>query len=124
MNNQEAFDKICKHLMTQNEKAWENGSCVLCTPTGLKCAIGCLIPDELYDPSLENLVPAYIGTVERLKPLFDGVDKDLLDHCRCVHDNADLRDWARDLRHVAEQHLLMPPDCIKESSEEPTSAAR
>jgi hypothetical protein len=53
MTLQETFDKVCVHLLTQLQKSVfldSNGSmaCAYRGPNGLKCAVGCLIPDELY----------------------------------------------------------------------------
>ena len=46
MNRQEVFDKVAIHLLTQNAKALNSGGlCVYKTPNGLRCAVGCLIPD-------------------------------------------------------------------------------
>lgn len=62
-SKQEVFDRAVKHLAQQGEPALcvlpqnddtEEYSCAYRTPSGLKCAAGCLIPDELYRPSFEN----------------------------------------------------------------------
>lgn len=56
MTKQELFDTVTKHLLTQKCKALgDDGSmCRYKTDTGLKCAAGCLIPDDKYDPRLEQ----------------------------------------------------------------------
>lgn len=56
MTNQEAFDTIVAFLIRQGEPAMEGSKCLLRTHNGLKCAVGCLIPDEKYAVELENLL--------------------------------------------------------------------
>ena len=63
MTKQEVFDKVATHLLKQGEKAeysTEFGEpiCAYRTSEGLKCAVGCLIPDDLYEERLENLPAA------------------------------------------------------------------
>src|SRR5260221_432320 len=54
------FTKVTKHLLTQNAKAesfnkkTQHTDCCYLTPTGLKCAIGCLIKSDCYDPAIEG----------------------------------------------------------------------
>jgi len=55
MTNQEIYTKVRKHLLTQKERAAENGySCRYRTEEGLTCAVGCLIPEELYTGNIEG----------------------------------------------------------------------
>ena len=60
----DVFNKVSEHLLTQNERslALADLCCVYRSPTGLKCAVGCLIADEFYTPRLEGLgVESVIG---------------------------------------------------------------
>jgi hypothetical protein len=65
MNQQEIFDTVAKHLFEQGEQstAWDEdfkkNKCRYRDGIGkkgkvLKCAVGVLIPDEDYDPAMEN----------------------------------------------------------------------
>ena len=62
MNNieQELFNRVKTHLLNQGERAdsdVQNAGiyeCVYHSSSGLKCAIGCLITDEVYRPSMEG----------------------------------------------------------------------
>ena len=67
LTKQEIYDKVCAHLAQQKVRATEslNGSffiqcnlrwrgCRYRTSNGLKCAIGCLIPDDLYSSDMEK----------------------------------------------------------------------
>ena len=54
-SQQEVFDVVATHLMTQKQQCvTESWSCRYRHTNGLKCAIGALIPDELYNFNLEE----------------------------------------------------------------------
>ena len=58
------FNKVSEHLLDQNHRSLSVADlrCLYRSPTGLKCAVGCLIKDEFYTPRLEGLgVEAVIG---------------------------------------------------------------
>lgn len=46
--------EVIKRLREQGFLAMEEGMCRYRTPQGLKCAVGVLIPDELYSGSMEG----------------------------------------------------------------------
>jgi hypothetical protein len=51
---QEIFDIVSRHLLSQGIKSIDmSGTCLYRGPNGLKCAVGCLIPDDLYRQQLE-----------------------------------------------------------------------
>ena len=53
--DQTAFDAAYVHCMKQKVRAVsDDGDCLYRGPNGTKCAVGCLIPDDLYDPSMEH----------------------------------------------------------------------
>jgi hypothetical protein len=55
MNTQQVFDEVLKHLWQQNESARSGDDCVYFDEeTGMKCAIGCLIPSEYYSSDMEG----------------------------------------------------------------------
>lgn len=61
MTKQETFDIVAKHLLAQNKKALAvfedniNEGCAYRGADGTKCAAGCLIPDDKYDPTFEGV---------------------------------------------------------------------
>ena len=56
MTEQEIFDTVLTHLREQGKAAaTDDGGCRYRGPDGTACAVGCLIPDELYDPVIEGL---------------------------------------------------------------------
>ena len=48
MSMREIFNKVEKHLLKQNKQSIRIGSCKYRTDSGLSCAVGCLIPDQMY----------------------------------------------------------------------------
>ncbi len=61
MTDQEVFDKVVRHLWQQGERAGDGDSCFYRGPGNMKCAVGCLIPDDTYQPAMEGA-----GVVELL----------------------------------------------------------
>lgn len=66
MTPQEVFDTVCAHLAQQGRRSVDHKDdgdgyyfarprCAYRGLGGLKCAIGCLIPDEEYDPRMEGM---------------------------------------------------------------------
>jgi hypothetical protein len=52
---QEVFDIVVNHLFTQGRPAYDVAQgCMYRAPDGLRCAVGVLIPDDLYDPEFET----------------------------------------------------------------------
>ena len=92
MNNQEVFDKVSTHLFTQGKRAIDKGTdhCKY-RYNGLSCAVGCLIPDSLYQDDLEGVgIQLILETDEDYKDIIDffaGVDVELLSQLQSVHDD-------------------------------------
>ncbi len=114
MNSQEIFTKVKTHLLAQNEKSRAEYSthCMYRGTHGSKCAVGCLIPDELYDSDIENGNVTRIIEVEpQLKCILPD-DKDaaegefFLNKLQRVHDLYDPVDWSLCLKQFAENHNL------------------
>lgn len=53
MTNQEIFDKVTKHLLTQKIAAMVGTGCAY-RAGARSCAVGALIPDDLYTPEIEG----------------------------------------------------------------------
>ncbi len=51
---QKTFDFVAKKLLKQGQVSKEHAQCVYRGPNGLKCAIGHLIPDNMYSIELEG----------------------------------------------------------------------
>lgn len=107
MTKQEVFDIVAKHLLTQNVKAWENGFCRYKTSTGLKCAVGCLIPDG--HPAQSN--GGSVGSLLRDFGCYSVDDRKndttlqtlkehecMLNILQCIHDTGEPSTWRGRLR--------------------------
>jgi hypothetical protein len=54
-DEQLVFDTVAKHLLTQGKKSLGiSGNCLYRNEQGLKCAAGCLIPEEQYNVYMEG----------------------------------------------------------------------
>jgi hypothetical protein len=54
-SNQEIFDYVVSHLRAQGARSLnDENECTYRSVDGYSCAVGCLIPDDLYTPSLEG----------------------------------------------------------------------
>lgn len=55
MTNQEIFNTVVEHLVKQKAMSVDAaGDCAYRGKNGLKCAVGVLIKDECYDPTIEG----------------------------------------------------------------------
>ena len=111
MTNQEVYDKVKAHLLTQNAKSIsKDGDCKYRMIRSTKrCAIGCLIPDNLYEKEMEgNAVHNLLHDFPKVKEFFDGVSSNLLDALQSVHDSELVKNWPRELEAVAKNYNLTP----------------
>jgi len=107
MNNQEVYDKVKAHLLSQNRKSLDaNGDCAYRGENGAMCAIGVLIPDDMYHVGLEGkscFSEAVSTALCQVRVSFFLI-RDLQD----VHDNVYLSDWPTALERLAESYRLKP----------------
>lgn len=54
MRPQEIFETVATHLFKQGEPAKAEAGCLYRGPNGTMCAVGVLIPDDMYDPMLDD----------------------------------------------------------------------
>lgn len=110
---QETFDRVVAHLRQQGQQATDrSGVCMLRAANGMKCAIGCLIPDEVYEPAFEATL-IHEGC-ESLRMVLAGHYLPLLGDLQIIHDASS--NWGgsglnekgeRRLRRVAAKHKLI-----------------
>ncbi len=72
---------------------------------GLKCAVGCLIPDEEYNWSLEGRNIGYNSELRAL-PCMQDMDFNFLTCLQIIHDSCDPTEWQAQLTQLAENHRL------------------
>ena len=106
---QELFNRVKTHLLNQGERAdsdVQNAGiyeCVYHAPSGLKCAIGCLITDEVYNPAMEFLDITDEPVYRALRD--SGIDMSgktvsILRGLQHVHDCADPSEWSESIDRV------------------------
>lgn len=54
MNAQEIFDTVIHHLLRQGVPSRRDSACLYRGPNGTSCAVGCLIPDEMYNADMDR----------------------------------------------------------------------
>lgn len=119
-SKQETFDKVVDHLRVQGAPAWnEVEGCAYQSIEGLKCAVGCLIPEDKYDPAFEGKGiyedPVYGSGFSRVsKPsavgrLMEelGHDLSLLDALQVIHDGVRQCQWEGRFKLLAQTHGLV-----------------
>lgn len=107
MNNQEAFNKMVRHLRSQKERSIaKDGVCLYRGSNGLKCAVGALIPDNEYTPEFEEVNAANVATK---CPSLYGINHSLLHDMQYLHDNTDVKEWENGFKDIAEDFDLYVP---------------
>jgi hypothetical protein len=120
-NRQEVFDKVARHLLTQKERATiydpAQGMdvCRYRADNGMRCAIGCLIPDDYYQIRMEGMTVSSLFTeFPQLLALFDyTVEPSFLQALQNVHDNNSPNLWKQALTDFATIYKLNA-DVLKE----------
>lgn len=118
-DHQEVFDKVCEHLVKQGVKSRrfinEDSVCAYRGENGLMCAVGCLIPDELYNVNFEGFTPFHINRNHCgvFNTIFGETltkeDFDFLRELQHVHDEYAVAFWGIKLKEVAERFSLELP---------------
>lgn len=119
---QEIFNTVAAHLHKQGRPAYaEDGwSCSYRTNSGLSCAVGCLIPDKLYNPKFEGRAAANVISLLYRWGLADWREhvallealQGLHDYCKITHKGTFLKpELASRLREVAQRFSLEPFSC-------------
>lgn len=118
---QTIFDIVATHLLTQYERSVKDeGGCMYRGKGNTKCALGCLIPDHLYHPELEDQsVHALVYTYNTFTPskkeaaitLLEGLPwvedhVDFLLVLQSIHDDYWPEEWVEELVYVAKEHGL------------------
>lgn len=106
MEAQEIFNIVARHLLKQWKKSIDGlGTCLYRSPDGSKCAIGCLMPDNLYRPEFEGRAITELPRVVLQaisKPSMTG----FLYNLQNLHDEYAVETWPRQLRLFAEHYAL------------------
>ena len=114
MDRQEIFDKVANHLLTQNKKSMltSSGCCLYRGPNGTKCAIGALIPDNLYKEKWDECPIDICGVLNdsrKLKKYLkieDASDANFLQSLQSIHDEYEPISWESLLKEFAIDYRL------------------
>jgi len=125
MNKQEVFDKVARHLLEQGEPCLDRDGrfqtiCKYRNSAGQKCAVGCLITNEAYDPDIEGrgvqtpevcaaLVKSGID-VFTVEDRFIQSGMNMLRELQNMHDNCSSYDWKNQLMRIAALHDVNFPE--------------
>lgn len=90
MNKQEIVNTVYKHLKAQGKQALDSDwNCAYRTASGLKCAIGCLIPDALYTNLIETKLVSSLFKIGFLQKVFPDITEEdvlFLSQLQRIHD--------------------------------------
>ncbi len=120
MTNQEVFTKVLTHLRQQGYASVHQtmSMCMYRSDFGDMCAVGCLIPDDLYSPSIEEMtIDQVIASNINIQVLFDGVSQELLVDLQLAHDHElprkianelfELDSWEYEMEQIAKKYGLI-----------------
>lgn len=101
---QEVFNQVSSHLITQNAKSLGIGEnyCKYKSKDGLKCAAGCLIDDDEYNPDFEGKDWIELKTQFSISSDHNYLIQDLQD----IHDSFGPKDWRDELIKLAKRRNL------------------
>lgn len=103
---QEIFDKVSKHLLSQNAKALgADNKCKYRNSMGLKCAAGCLIPDNDYDPRMECKFVREFDYFTNCG--YSEEEIELISLLQEIHDEVEVYAWKTQLINLAKEHGLV-----------------
>jgi hypothetical protein len=111
MIKQQIYNKVRDHLLAQKKRAQfpNGGTCAYITPDGLRCAIGCLIPDG--HPALNSrggvadLVSKYSDLEQYLHVNKVGIR--FFEQLQDIHDYRQPYRWRSALAAFANRHGLV-----------------
>jgi hypothetical protein len=107
----ELFNKVVTHLLAQNKKALYADMFCYRTPDGLKCAAGCLLPDnfDFEDCNTwdwQSLIDADI---------VENKHKSLIDDLQQIHDKVPVSLWLVTLYNLSKIRRLKIPAILTEA---------
>lgn len=124
LDRQAVFNKVTAHLLTQNEKSMNGEACAYRSPNGLKCAIGALIPDSMYDRDVEGLNVHGLQSSLFLQKALDlpeapsDDDVNFLQALQDAHDWEHPSIWRDSLKSIAVSYGLTFPEEFNEDLKE------
>jgi hypothetical protein len=121
-NYQAAFNDCVRHLRKQKKKSFgpwpknifdRSKGCLYRAPDGSKCAVGGIMPDEIYNPDMET-EGLYSN---QLEPFMEyagekyGIDQPwFFQDLQHIHDDKEVSDWENQFEIFAREHNLTVPN--------------
>ena len=96
-SEQEVFDQVATYLLKQGMRSSDKSGNCKYRHEGLRCAAGCLIGDDEYDPSME--VNSWDRLTATSKAPKDHAD--LIVSLQAIHDDCNPLDWKGHLKVLA-----------------------
>lgn len=113
---EELFLKAAKHLLKQNAQSMSDGMCLYRGPCGRMCAVGAIITEEAYHPSIEGvsveIEEVRIALYESLGRRLSTEELTMLRLLQYVHDKHSPAIWLDELTKVAKE-LQIDVDLVK-----------
>jgi len=106
MTSREVFDTVKAHLLAQGEKSAVGTDCRYRDPEGRKCAIGCLVKDDLYNEALEGKNVLSESVLLALRGSGVAFEPGLLLALQTTHDHFPPEDWPEQLAEIEERYFL------------------
>ena len=115
LTNQEAFAKVLAHIRAQGYEPAvvvhsPHKACRYRAPDGKKCAVGALLPDELYEEDFEDTPASEVHENLHRDPRYplQNVDVQLLEDMQQAHDTLlpDIDLFERDMQRIASSFFL------------------
>lgn len=98
---QEVFDYVAKHLLTQKKRSKGKTTCRY-KMGDLKCAAGCLMAEDEYKETMEGAGWVELVTHEDVP----GAHKELIHELQAVHDCDHPKYWKEELSKLAKRRCL------------------
>lgn len=114
LTNQVIFDRVVAHLRKQGKTAW-NEEKMQCQYRidGLSCAVGCLIPDDVYESTFKTREGSTVDDIPAEELELCGISKDrslrLLGRLQAIHDRYDVDGWEEGWEQCARDFGLVLP---------------
>lgn len=102
---QQVFEYVVRHLLTQNAKAIRDNKCMYRTETGLRCAAGCLIDKDNYDNFFKYHEGTAWGTLV-LIGIVPQVHCSLIEALQTIHDQHLVEYWKTRLASIGTKRGL------------------
>lgn len=117
---QQIFDQAYNGVVAQGGQSSDTvGRCMYRGPEGRKCAVGHLLPDELYRPNMEGTTVDYGATVLKASLRQVGIDLDdkptklLVIRMQAIHDDTSegnfLEEFKQAMQALATENNLKVP---------------